>query len=58
MGHAEPQVATDLQTTTDLTQSVDFWQPAVPQSSSPSGGSIVNTFSINGPSGFFRRKSL
>jgi hypothetical protein len=51
-------MATDLQTTTDLTQSVDFWQPALPQSTAQAGGSIVNTFSINGPGRFFRRKSL
>jgi hypothetical protein len=51
-------MATRLETTTDLTQAVDFWQPAIPQSSAQSGEQLVNTFSINGPSRFFRRKSL
>jgi hypothetical protein len=51
-------MASDLQTTTDLTQAADFWQPAVPQSSAQAGGQLVNTFSINGASCFFRRKSL
>ena len=51
-------MATDLEATTDLTQSADFWQPVIPQSSAQAGGTIVNTFSINGPCRFFRRKSL
>jgi hypothetical protein len=56
--HLHRSMATDLQSTTDLTGIVDSWQPAFPQAVSQSGNNLVSVFPINGPRHFFRRKSL
>jgi hypothetical protein len=51
-------MASDLQSTTDLTGIPIPWLPATPQAASKSGNNLVTIFPINGPRRFFRRKGL
>jgi hypothetical protein len=51
-------MATDLESTTDFSDPLAPWQPATPASASTAGGQLVTVFPIDGPTRFFRRKSL
>jgi hypothetical protein len=51
-------LATDLESTTDFSDPMTPWQLATPASASQSGGNLVTVFPVEGPTRFFRRKSL
>jgi hypothetical protein len=56
--HLHRSMATDLQSSTELTGTGAPWQPASSQSTFQSGNTLVSVFPVNGPRRFFRRKSL
>lgn len=51
-------LGSDLQTTTDFTDPLAPWEPAIPAAVSVVGNQLFTIFPIDGPRRFFRRKSL